>query len=243
MELIESMEIAIFGLVVAVIFASYFFARRFGQGALGAPFLYFTAGTFMIGLARLFLFLASAEVYTLEETTLHVWWHVMFYLGMTSFALGGMRMQKIAAQSPVAGFSAKDTYTLAAFLAVSFLIFFIATPLEPILAPVLVGSFVETFGLHHFLAVIFAVFAGFYIHKIKSHWGKLLTVSVYPFLAFIVLMGLQHAWEVVTESWHLIELSLSTIEQVEQFIVLPALVLLGFGFLRILLVLGKKRES
>lgn len=61
---------------------------------------------------------------------------------------------------------------------------------------------------------------GVYIFDLRKSWGKFMTVSIYPILIFLFLMGLQHFWEVITESWKLIELESSVIERVEGLLVL-----------------------
>lgn len=230
-------EILIFSLIITALFLCFQLIRTIAKGVMNVIFWSFTLGIFLFGASRLFLLLADSGVYQLHGVTIHIWWHIIFYLGVLSFIWGGVRLTEIAKSQTPVGFSQKDKILFAIFLLITAGIFLIATPLETMLMPLLVGSPIETLGLHHFVAVILGLVAAFYLFTLKSTWGKLLTVGIMPIIAFLALIGLQHLWEFLTESLKVIVLPDATIEFIEQLIVIPALLFFNFALLRILKVI------
>lgn len=233
MDLSFILEIVIFLLIVSSCVYSFFLAQQIGKGVLNIIFYSFSAGTLMVGLSRLFLFMSDQGLYKLEDVTLHVWWHLIFYMGMIAFIWGGKRLKDISSSTTPTGFTSKDGMVLGSMVALSIAIFFLAPVLENSLAPLLVGSVIDKFGLHHFIAFILAGIDVWYLYNIKANWGQLLTVSVYPTLFFLGLMGLQHFWELVTESLKVIIIEPESGELVEKFIVLPAIALLLYGLFQV----------
>lgn len=225
-------EAIIFLLVLAAIGLGLYILSAIGSGALNVPFVSFTVGTLLWGASRAFLYLSDNEIFHLADVDTHIWWHAIFYFSIASFIWGGFRLWQIA-QANGQKYSWRDTAVLSVFVLCSLAIFFVAQPLEHTMAPLFVGSFVDSFGLHHFLAILFAAIAAIYIHKMRTSWGKLLAVSVNPLLLFLVLLSIQHMWEILTESWKVIPIAAESGEQVEQFIVGPALVALVLGLWRI----------
>lgn len=230
-------EILIFSLIITALFLCFQLIRTIAKGVMNVIFWSFTLGIFLFGASRLFLLLEDSGVYQLHEVTLHVWWHIIFYLGVVSFIWGGMRLMEIAKSQTPVGFSQKDKIIFAVFLLITAGIFVIAMPLENTLMPLLVDSPIDKLGLHHFVAVILGLVAAFYLFTLKSIWGKLLTVGIMPIIAFLALIGLQHLWEFLAESLKVIVLPDATIEFVEQLIVIPALLFFNFALLRILKVI------
>ena len=230
-------EILIFSLIITALFLCFQLIRTIAKGVMNVIFWSFTLGIFLFGASRLLLLLADSGVYQLHEVTLHIWWHIIFYLGVLSFIWGGMRLTEIAKSQTPVGFSQKDKIIFAVFLLITAGIFVIAMPLEATFTPLLVDSPIDKLGLHHGIAVILGLVAAFYLFTLKSTWGKLLTVGIMPIIAFLALIGLQHLWEFLAESLKVIVLPDATIEFVEQLIVIPALLFFNFALLRILKVI------
>lgn len=231
--MVSLFEALIFLLILVALFLCLQLIRVIAKGVMNVIFWSFTLGIFLLGASRLFLFLADTGVYQLHEVTLHIWWHVIFYLSMLSFIWGGVRLMEIAKSPTPVGFSQKDKILFAFFLLITVSIFLSAAPLESILSPLLAGSAFDTLGLHHFIAVILGLIAAFYLFTLKTTWGKLLTVGVMPIVVFLALMGVQHLWELLTESLKVIVLPNATVELVEQFIVIPAFLFFIVALLRI----------
>ncbi len=232
-QLFGGLEFASFVLVIVALLASLYVIYIIGTGMINVTFISFAAGVFFIFLSRAFMYLADEGVYQLSDATFHIWWHLLFYLSMLSFIWGGMRLQQISGSEKPEGFHGKDILVLGSLLLASAGIFLIANPVEPALAQVLTGSSIHAIGLHHFLAVVLAVQAASLMLYIKKNWGQILAIGMTPVLIFIILMGVQHLWELLTESWQLLNISESSIEQVEQFIVIPAFFFLIYGMTKI----------
>lgn len=236
-------EPIIFLLIAIVFVITLTIVLKIGSGVLNVVFVSFMTGILLLGLSRLFLHLSDLGYYQLSSVTTHIFWHLIFYLSMLSFIWGGVRIKEISSsQSPI-GFHSKDGIVLGALVVVSVGIFLIAQSLEPVLAPMLVGSFVDTFGLHHFIAVILAAFVAYYMYYIKVNWGQLLSVSVGPIIVFLSLMGAQHFWELLTESWKYIPIEEATGEHVEQLIVIPALAFLVIAMYRVKKVINAQTKA
>lgn len=230
-------EILIFALIISAFFLCLYLIRAIGKGVMNVIFWSFTFGIFLFGASRLLLLLTDSGVYRLNEVTLHVWWHIIFYLSMLSFIWGGIRLREIGKSQTPVGFSRKDKILFSVFLLITAGIFVIAMPLETTLMPFLVNSPIDKLGLHHFLAVILGLITAFYLFTLKSTWGKLLTVGIMPIIAFLALIGLQHLWEFLTESLKVIVLPETSIELIEQLIVIPGLLFFNFALIRILKVI------
>lgn len=233
------LELIIYALVIVAIWLSISIARAFGGGVLGVTFYYFAVSFFLVGLHRMFPQVADGGFYMLQNVTEHLWVHLIFYFGILAFILGARRLNSISNPSSSSSFGSADVFTLGFLTLVPLTVFVIAQPLEPIMATMFVGSIVDTFGLHHFLAFIFAVVAAWYVWSMKKNFGA----RVYPFLALLFLMGVQHFWETLTESWRVIMISQDTAELIEKFILIPSLVLLTVGLYRIYLFLKPSRNS
>lgn len=227
------------GLILAVAFISILLSinlvKGFGQGVLRKPFTYFAGSIVVLWMSLAFLFTASAQgVYRLTDVTMHIWVHLLVSLGLILFAVGAKVLNDIA-RSPGAHVSPslKDRLTLYIPIIVSAAVFFVANPLEQYLAPFFVGSIVDVFGLHHFAAFLVSLVCVWYIWRARKNWGKMLSVGAMPFCLFLLLIGTQHFWETITESWKLVVLSADQIELVERFMLLPAFLMLGAALYRI----------
>ncbi len=206
--------------------------KSVGKGAINVTFISFTFGIFFTGLSRLFMYLTDINIYSLEEVTHHIWWHLLFYFSLLSFIWGGLRLKEISVK--MEGVRLRDGLVWGSMVFLGVIIFVVAQPLEIVLGPALKGTIIETWGLYHFVAFALAAVAATYLFYIKTNWGKILNVSVTPILIFLLLMSLQHLWELLTESWKILSLESYIIERVELVIVLCALVFLNIAVVRII---------
>ncbi|MBI2022040.1 hypothetical protein HYS93_04160 [Candidatus Daviesbacteria bacterium] len=230
--LLAGLELFSFIFLVAALILTVYNIGNIGPGVLNVVFISFFFGVLFLGLTRVFIFLTDQGFYQITDETLHLWWHVIFYLGMISFIWGGYRLKQISTAEHPSGFNNSDKIFFGLLSLAVVGIFLVANPFESTLAKILEESVIASLGLHHFLAFILASVAAWYIYYIKNNWGNLLSVGAVPILVFLSLMGLQHFWELVTESWKLISIPESTIEQVEQLIIIPAYLLLIFAMLK-----------
>jgi hypothetical protein len=218
--------------------------RLFGRGAMGIAFLFFSAGVFILGLSLLFLFLCDNHIFFhLEDVNMHIWVHVLVFLGLLLFAIGGKKLNDLSHNIGVRpNLSGGEQILLGSSLLFSLTVFFFAPSLDAALAPITVNSVVDTLGLHHFIAFMMAIICAVYIWSVRASWGKMLGVGVAPFLAFLFLIGMQHLWEAMTESWKLFSISSQQIELVEQFLLFPAYTMLAIAFFRIIYSLSPSKQ-
>lgn len=209
--------------------------------AVGVIYTFFSLGTFLIFLSRIFLILNNGGVYTLENVGLHIWWHTILYLGIMCFIIGGKRLLQISNNIDIKQYNQKDTLTIISFVFFTILIFILSQIVEPLLSTILVDSFIDRWGLHHFIVFSLGVYAGNYVLSIRNKWGKTLSVGAIPIFIFITLTGLQHLWELLTESWKIINLVPEKIELVESYIVIASLISLNFGYYRTYKEINKKQ--
>lgn len=221
-----------YALLISAFLLNLYVLRMLGDKVMKIVFISFSFGTLFLGLSQLFIALTDLGFYSFENVTFHIWWHLLFYLSLASFFWAGYRMKKLSKEMRFGNFEKQDKIVFGFLTAVGFLVFFVSAPLEKTLAASLTGSFVDKFGLHHFLAFFFALMTAVYINFIKKSWGNVLSVTVNPILLFLLFMGGQHFWELVTESLKIISLPESAIEQVELLFVIPAYLFLNFAFLK-----------
>lgn len=226
-------EAVIFILAFIALGSCLYLVTQFGQGALIIPFTHFGSGIIFLGLSRAFLFLANMGVYSLEQETLDLWQHIIFYLAMGSFIWGGVRLRQIATMPASAGYMIRDFYLLVALFLVEFLVFGLAQPLNGILSPVLASPLIKGLGLTHIVSLILVAIAGSQIYAIKSDWAKLLPVGLYPILTFFIILGTKHTFELLNNNWQLVTLPIDVFLVVDQFLLILAFLSLTFGFLRI----------
>lgn len=203
---------------------SVYVINKIGKGLLNVAVIPLSLGIFLVGLANVFIFLSEAGFYQLSDITLHIWWHAIASIGLLSIVYGGWRIKSISSANDAGGFGRKNILALGAMAAMVAVIFIVAQPLEKSFSAALTGSVVENFGLHHLAVFILAFVAGVYLILIRKQAGNFI-VSI-PFVAgFLFFLGGQHMWEILTESLKVIRIGREAIELVEQFLVLPAMIL------------------
>lgn len=220
----ELLELAINISILLGFGMSVYVVKKIGKGILNIAVIPLSLGIFLIGISNIFITLNRSGFYQLSDTTAHLWWHMIASIGMISVVYGGWRIKNISNANNEAGFGEKNVLALGAMVAAVVVIFMAAQPLEKSLSAALTGSVVESFGLHHLITLTLAFMAGFYLVLTRKQAGNFIVSA--PFVAgFLFFLGGQHVWEMLTESLKVIKIDSEAIELVEQFLVLPAMVL------------------
>lgn len=220
-------EYVIYGLLFVSLVAGIYISTRFSTGALSALFSSFAYSIFFIGVY--FVFMRSLEdVGYYSDVSLHMWAHVIVYFSMIALIWGARHVRKISEAQTLdtnqtSGIAHRGFFW--SMTALLFVLLLLSVPFEGALAPLLTGSVVDTLGIHHFSVFVLGGMSAWYLYRLKGDWGMIST-SLNYFIAFLVLIGLQHFWETVTESWQLVHLDSVFIEGVEMLIIIPALILL-----------------
>ena len=231
--LFQKADGVIFFLLILSFVSGLYVIKSIGSGALNATFTAFLEGILLIGLSRLFAFFSFQGVYQISSASLHFWWHLLFYLGMLAFIWGGSRLKDLSTNASPEKFGFRNQTFLGLLLLTALAIFVFPNSLESALSPVLTGSMIESSGLLHLAAIVLAGAAGSTMLYIRHHWGRLLSVSSLPLLAFLVLSAVQHLWELAAGSWKLVVVPSQTIERVDQLIAIPAFIFLIASMLRV----------
>lgn len=226
-------EAIIFVLIFIALGSCLYLITQLGQGSLIIPFTHFGAGIVFLGLSRAFTFLTTMEIYKLQPVTLDLWEHVIFYIAMTSFIWGVIRLRQIATMPSTAGYAMRDSFLLISLFLIEFLVFGLAQPLESSLAPALKNSIVTGLGIPHIISFLLVTLIGIRVYLIKTEWFKLLPLGIYPILSFLTLLSVKHLIQLLTHSWGIINVPQDIIIIVDQFMLILAFISLTFGFLRI----------
>ena len=220
----ELLELAVNISILLGFGMSVYVVKKIGKGLLNIAVIPLSLGIFLVGISNIFITLNISGFYQLSETTAHLWWHMITSIGMISVVYGGWRIKNISNVNDEDGFGEKNILALGAMVAAVVVIFMAAQPLEKSLSAALAGSAVESFGLYHLITFALAFMAGFYLVLTRKQVGNFIVSA--PFVAgFLFFLGGQHIWEMLTESFKIIKIDSEAIELVEQFLVLPAMIL------------------
>lgn len=220
-------EYLIYGLLALAMGLSVYTARKFSSGALSVLFSSFAYSVFFIAVYFVFMRLSEDGGYY-SDVSLHVWAHVIVYFSMISLIWGAYQMRQVAEHQDMTaghGYAAKKNAFYWSLIALMVLALLFSFPLETVFSSFLTGSVIDVLGLHHFSVFVLGAVSAWYLHRLKGDWG-LLASSLSFFIGFLCLIGLQHLWETLTESWRVVVLDTVFIEGVEMLIIAPALILL-----------------
>ncbi len=233
----DIIHVIIYLLLAGALALSVILARKFRAGALNILFVSYAFGVFFLALSQLFDYLVGNGTYVLADVSFHLWLHLIMYCSLLAFIWGGYRVKKSIDSVQAAsssGLSGTDKTVFASLTILAGAFFVLPPILEPAFSVSLPGSAIDLFGLHHFLVFVGAFVVGWYLFRIKGSWG-LLGQGIAFMVAFLVLIGGLHLWEVVTESQslQLFDLPETIVEGVELFFLLPAVLAFIVGQWRI----------
>lgn len=211
------------GIVIGLILNLYV-VKRLGKGIMNIVFISFGMSLLLVGLAMAFVAIYESQ---LQDISFHVFWHSVIYLSFISLIWGGYRIKKNMESPNPAGFNSKDALLFGAMILFTGFVFVIAPSIDQSLYSLLTGSFVETIGLHHLIAFLLGSIGAWYLFYIKG--GPQAGKSM-KFIGFYLLfLGIQHLWEIINETFHMLPISGDTTELVEKFIILGAIVFFILG--------------
>lgn len=208
--------------------------RGFGRSVLGSIFSYLFIGTGTLFFVTIFQKL-GADFFGIGDESVGVWWHIIFYMALVFYYVGlrflvSLGNAEIDADKGVKIGAEKQWMLIAtAMLAVIFIIpetmdslinFYLASPLAGL-------------GLHHFLAVILSGVVGSYLLSAKKNLGQIGRAVANPMIVAIWALGLQHFWELLTESWKVIIVSEDSIEGIEKIFLMIASISIAYAAWRL----------
>jgi len=211
------------GIAIGLIL-NFYVVKRLGKGIMNIVFISFGMSLLLVGLAMAFVAVYESR---LQDISFHVFWHSIIYLAFISLIWGGYRIKKNMESANPEGFNVKDTVLFANMLLWSVFIFVIAPVVDQSLYSMLTGSFVETIGLHHLIAFVLGIIGAWYLFYIKG--GPQAGKSMRFISIYLLFLGIQHFWEIINETLHLLPITGETTELVEKFIILGAIIFFILG--------------
>jgi hypothetical protein len=208
--------------VVAVITS----IQKFQDSNFGHILIFFTFGTFLLSLIRLFLMLCEVQILPLAEETASLGWHIIFYCAAICF-LGGVQKIYIFSKEKGQSVATENPSIFGPILtAIGIVVLASAHTLDQTYVRILRYNPLYILGLHHFIAFLFAGFIVFYLWKAKKRSNQFKLI-INAFLWAFIFLAVVHIWELLTESLHVISINPELGEHIEQVITL-------FGYLFIL---------
>lgn len=225
------LDIISFAFVIIALVVVLKLVLSYGESAIGVSLIYFLIGTFFLGMVRVFLFLTDSGRISVSEITVQIGWHLFHYCSTIAFFVASRILLGYTK-----GVQTKPSYLKAKMACAGSVIFIAGAFLVVIFFDGFIrkfeGTFLDRAGLVHFISFALSIAIAFYLLKVKSKLIPAIAVIVSPLLVSVALFGISHFWELLTESWKVINLESSVIEQVEQYITFPAYILVAYAFWR-----------
>jgi len=229
-------EGSILGMFVLILFLNLLVSRKLGNSIVSLPFIYILGGIVIEEAARILIILYEFEVYHIAEITLQIGWHYLFFLGMILFYVSLNRFAQRLNENDLHGFSKIDGGIFSVVFLLSIIGFLFIGSVNQVIIDNFQGSIYDSIGLIHFLAFLVAGILTFRLLRIRrkaqdSRMGKYIESIVPTFILFLTLMSLNHFWELITESWALVDLDEAIIETGEQLFWVLSFFTMFVGFI------------
>ena len=200
--------------------------RRFGASTLGSIFRYLMLGTAILVSISLFLTLGP-DFFRIADESVDIWWHLLFYMAFIFYFYGLKLLVDLGNGNPnqkVGSWGAK-AWSLVAAIGVALI--FILPPSSESIVGMYTSSQWNSLGLHHFIAFAFAGTVAVYLLRAKSRLGQIGRAIATPNTIAVGALSLQHLWELLNESWKVIEVNGEVGEGLEKiFLTIAALSLI-----------------
>ena len=220
-----------FGFLIASVMTAIA-VSKFGKSNFGSIFSYLFIGTTIFFVITIFQKL-GADFFAISDESVDVWWHIMFYTAIFSYYLGFRALVNLgnADGQAIEALGAEKKWGIFSLIVLA-IIFVIPNMTEPIITAYETSPLGQL-GLHHFLAFILAGIVGSYLLSAKKNLGQIGTAIANPMLLAIWAFCFQHFWELLTESWKVIEITSRNIEGVERIFLIIASVSIVYVALRL----------
>lgn len=203
-------------LFVALIQMTLSSMMRYGRTTIGTTFLYYLSGLLLLGSITSFFLLTDLGIIHAEEMTVMATWHLLFYVAVLLHGIASYSFVNLFIHA-----ENHDTYRARAIILVIIALISIAAvvvffpSINHFAMHTLEGSAADRLGVPHFIAFAEALIASIFIIRIKTRLGHPMDTIVNPYLASLFVLGVIHAWELTTESWHIITINPEMGEMVE----------------------------
>lgn len=203
--------------------------RKAGPSGLKNVLTYLFIGTGTFFVITIFQKL-GADFFGIADESTDIWWHIMFYLAMVSYYFGFKALTGLANadNASQAGAAAK---TWGIITGVALVVIFVIPSMVDSVVQAYTASRLAELGAHHFLAFALAGVVGAYVFSAKLFLGQIGRAIAAPMIIAVWALSIQHFWELLTESWKVIDVPGETIEGVEKiFLTIAAVCIIAAAF-------------
>ena len=220
------------GFLVATII-TFNAVKASSQSGIKTVLSYLSIGTGTFFVITVFQKIADIGFYSISDESKDIWWHIMFYLAMISFYFAFKALAGLGS-SDNSGTVAVDTgKTWGIISAVVLVVVFIIPNFAESLINTYNNSRLAALGAHHFLAFAMAGVVGAYVFSAKIFLGQIGKAIASPMIIAIWALALQHFWELLVESWKVIEVTGAIGEGVEKIFLTIAAISIIYAVTRL----------
>jgi hypothetical protein len=153
-----------------------------------------------------------------------IWWHTMFYLAFIFYFAGLKLLVKLGSAEAQLDGQTKSGAEMLWSIVTFFILLGVFTLPRFVDGAILMyaDSPLAALGLHHFLAFAISGLVATYLVFAKRQFGTIGTAIAVPMTIAVAAFSVQHFWELLTESWKVIDVAPSTIEGVEKIFLVVA---------------------
>lgn len=214
---------------------------KFGKSTLGSIFSYLFIGTGVFFVITIFQKL-GADFFNIADESMDIWWHLMFYMALISYYHGlkylvGLGSTETDANQGVK-IGAEKTWGMVMLILLA-VIFIIPSSVESIINAYVASPLAEL-GLHHFLAFLLSAVVGSYLFNAKKNLGQIGKAIATPMIVAVWALSFQHFWELLAESWKVVEVTSENIEGVEKIFLTISAVCVIYAALRLKALAGRQ---
>lgn len=204
--------------------------KTFGRSSVGTLLAYFFVGTILLAGIRVLFFLVDTKTLVIDEMTLMVCWHVIFYMAVLTWLFAAHGMAALA--NIKAGKLSPIQAVVWGLISVAGMVYIFvhASLWDKAIVSGFEGTVWDHIGIMHFIAFVFAAGAAYYLFALKRRFSTSIGVIATPQLIVVVILSLIHLWELLGESWHLLPVSEAVGEQVEQILWIPVYAGIAYAF-------------
>ena len=220
-----------FALFIFATILLFVVVSRLGKSAMQTIVMYLAIATGVFVAISAFLTL-GADFFHISENSLDVWWHILFYMSF-AFYFVALRMLVglgISDSTSLEQEKAMNQARLWGFVALCgiVLVFLLPSWVENFVL-LYANSALDSFGLHHFIAFIFAGGVATYLWNARNNLGQIGRTIANPIIIAVIALALQHLWELLNESWKVIIVTDTVGEGVEKIFLITAGLALIYG--------------
>lgn len=206
--------------------------RDFWGTPTAEVFVYYGTASFLLGLIAVFMHLSLAHAIPVGGASRTLGWHLMFYLSMGMFMAGTTALLRLdKPNGPVRRFAeaVRRGFIPAA---VGVVVFFAAMAADAWATRTFGGSLVDRIGIVHFIAFALCLGVVRAMRTLRTQLSSYLASIAGPLTKAVLIFGLVHLWELLSESWRVIGLPGELGEALELTLIACATVLVFAGLLR-----------